>query len=382
MIKIGILGGGQLGRMFLQEAINYPTTVSVLDPSEDAPCAILSKNFVVGDFADEKTVIKFGQSVDTIGIEIEHVNVAALKRLQASGKRVIPSPDSLEIIQDKGRQKKFYAKHGIASPKFYLIQGKADLDVDTIFFPFVQKLRTGGYDGRGVQIIENEADLPKLWDAPSVIEAKCDIDKEIAVMVASDGRGEILSYPVFEMVFNAQLNQLDYVKAPAIINPDCTHQAIALAEKTALALGSPGLFAVEFFIDKDQQVWVNETAPRVHNSAHLTIEACATSQFDQMWRILCQQPLGTTQQYCPAAMLNLIGSEGCYGEAELPYLEELLAMDEVFVHWYGKAETRPGRKMGHVTVLAATEEKLAAKIKQVQKYLVVKSKASNISGGL
>lgn len=370
---IGILGGGQLGRMFLQEAASYPGHIYVMDPAKDAPCAELASRFEQGDFADEDAVLAFGEKVDVIGIEIEHVSVAALKRLQAQGKRIIPSPQALEIIQDKGRQKQFYTSNAIPTTDFYLINTVDELDLDKIPLPFVQKLRAGGYDGRGVQIISKPEELSKLWNKPSLIEAMCDIDKEIGVMVVTDGLGEVLCYPIFEMVFNSELNQLDYVQAPAHLDPDQAEQAVTLAEKIALALNSPGVFAVEMFIDKKGNVLVNETAPRVHNSAHLTIEACVSSQFDQMWRLLASMPLGSPQQYRPAAMLNLIGNEGEVGVAILPKLDRLLAMDEVFVHWYGKLLTRPGRKMGHVTIMAKTEERLSTKLAQARQYLAVQA---------
>lgn len=370
-MKIGILGGGQLGRMFIQEAANYPAEIHVMDLAADAPCAGLATRFVHADFADEKAVLDFAEPLDVIGIEIEHVNVAALKRLQAQGKRIVPAPQALEIIQDKGRQKQFYAQQSIASSDFYLIDDKNDLDLKKIPLPFVQKLRTGGYDGRGVQVIRQVEDINKVWNKPSVIETLCEIDKEIAVMVVTDGLGEVVCYPIFEMVFDPELNQLDYVQAPAHIDSEEAEQAISLAEKVALALRSPGLFAVEMFVDKAGEVWVNETAPRVHNSAHLTIEACVASQFEQMWRLLMNMPLGSAQQYRPAAMLNLIGDEGQIGVATLPKLNRLLAMDEVFVHWYGKSQTRPGRKMGHVTIMAKTEERLLSKITQARQYLCV-----------
>lgn len=370
-MKIGILGGGQLGRMFIQAAANYPCTVSVLDPAADAPAAHMADQFVQGDFNDEQTVLDFARELDVIGIEIEHVNVAALRTLKAQGKRVVPEPRVLEMIQDKGTQKQFYAERGIATTDFYLIEGREDLDLDRIPLPFVQKTRTGGYDGKGVQIIRSEADLEKLWDVPSVIEAMCPIAKEVAVFVATDGAGDVICYPVVEMLFNDELNLVDVVKAPAAIKDHQRERIMALAEDTVLALASPGVFAVEMFIDTEGSVWVNETAPRVHNSAHLTIEACPSSQFDQMWRVLANQALGTVQLYRPAAMVNLIGAENQHGEAVLPHLDMLLGMDEVSVHWYGKSETRPGRKMGHVTVLAASDEALMRKVEKIQSYAEV-----------
>lgn len=373
-MKIGILGGGQLGRMFLQAATNYPCSVSILDPAADAPASGMAQHFVQGDFNDEQTVLDFAADLDVVGIEIEHVSVAALRKLKEQGKRVVPEPRVLEMIQDKGTQKRFYADRGIATKDFYLIQGRDELDLERIALPFVQKARTGGYDGKGVQVIRSEADLDKVWDTPSVIEAMCDIAKEVAVFVATDGVGDVVCYPVVEMLFNDELNLVDVVKAPATIKDHQREKIVALAEDTVMAMASPGVFAVEMFIDTDGEIWVNETAPRVHNSAHLTIEACPSSQFDQMWRILANQPLGTLQLYRPAAMVNLIGAEGEEGEAMMPHLESLLGMDEVSVHWYGKSQTRPGRKMGHVTVLAASEDALMRKVEKIKTYAEVRAR--------
>lgn len=374
-MKIGILGAGQLGRMFLQEAANFPYQVAVLDV-EGAPAFGLADEAVVGDFSDEASVLAFGRGCDVVGIEIEHVNVVALRQLEAEGVRVVPSAQALAIIQDKGLQKQFYQRHGIASPDFYLMEGRKDLDLKRLGLPFVQKLRLGGYDGRGVQVFECEEDLANIWDAPSVIEQKCEIMKEVAVLVACDGAGGVRCYPVVEMVFDALFNQLDYVKAPADLSLQSLNAALTLAREVVGALGSAGLFAVELFIDRQGRCWVNEVAPRVHNSGHWTIEGCATSQFEQMWRILAGEPLGSVRQFSPAVMLNLVGDAGHSGEAYLPYLSELLAIEEVFVHWYGKAQTRAGRKMGHVTILAENEVALWEKISQVRPFLSVQARGA------
>lgn len=372
-MKIGILGGGQLGRMFLQAAISYPYQTKVLDPSPEAPCAHLCDEFVVGDFADEQTVLDFAADCDVVGIEIEHVSVTALRQLQAQGKRVIPSPDALAMIQDKGLQKQFYADHDIPTAPFYLIENAAQVDLAKIPLPFVQKTRTGGYDGRGVQIIDSESELAKLWDVPSVIEACCPIEKEIAALVVVDKRGDFVTYPLVEMVFDPLLNLVDVVEMPAELSEAVRAQAEVIVHKLAGVMNSPGVFAVELFVSEDQQVWVNETASRVHNSGHLTIEACSCSQFDQMWRVLADTPLAAANTRRCAAMVNLIGGEGS-GEALLPDLDKLLAMPEVYVHWYGKSETRPGRKMGHVTILAESAAELDRRVEEVKPFLRVVAK--------
>lgn len=359
-MKIGILGGGQLGRMFLQEAANYPLQVKILDPDPQAPCAHLCDEFVCGDFNDEATVFAFGQDCDAIGIEIEHVNVAALKRLQAQGKRIVPEPAVLEIIQDKGRQKAFYAEHGIPTAPFYLAANAADIDTQAL--PFVQKTRTGGYDGKGVQIIRNAADAAQLWDVPSVIESLCPIAKEIALIFVADGKSNVRTYPAAEMVFDPVLNLVDVVQMPAEISPEIAAQVDKICRQLAAAFAGAGVFAVEMFVTQSGEVWVNETACRVHNSGHPSIEACPSSQFDQMLRLLADYPLGSTQLLSAAAMINLIGAEGEQGAAEMRDLPALLAQEQVYLHWYGKHQVRSGRKMGHITLTASDTAALKAKI--------------------
>lgn len=358
-MKIGILGGGQLGRMVLQEAANYPLVIKVLDPDAQAPCAHLCHEFVVGDFADEETVVAFGADCDAIGIEIEHVSVAGLRRLQAMGKRVIPDPEVLAMIQDKGAQKTFYADHGIPTVPFYLADNAAA--VDTSRLPLVQKTRTGGYDGKGVQVIVNEEDVGKLWDVPSIVENLCPIDKEIAAIFASDGQGGYRLFPLVEMVFDPFLNLVDVVQMPAQLSPQVVAQAESICARLAGLFGA-GLFAVEMFVNSEGEVWVNETACRVHNSGHVSIEACFSSQFDQMLRLLAGWPLGDSRAFAAAAMINLIGAEGQQGEAVMPGLHAVLAHGQAYVHWYGKSEVRPGRKMGHVTLTAPSVEALEASV--------------------
>ena len=372
-MKLAILGGGQLGKMFLQEATDYPMPVAVLDPDPRAPCAAMTGLFKQGDFNDKQTVLNFAQDATAVGIEIEHVSVEALEELEAAGKRVIPAPRVLRIIQDKGLQKQFYADHKLPTAPFYLADSLADVDLERIPLPFVQKNRTGGYDGKGVQVIVTEEDLPKLRDVPSVIETLCPIAHEIAVIVAADDDGKTIVYPVVEMIFDKVLNLVDYVQMPTFLNADIRKRAQALAVELVQAFGAAGLYAVEMFVTQSGEIWINETAPRVHNSGHLTIEACANSQFEQMWRLLAGMPLASVQQYRLAAMVNLIGAYGHSGPAVLEGLDEVLALDETFIHWYGKAETRPGRKMGHITVLADHEPALKAKIDKIRKAVRVVS---------
>lgn len=370
-MKIGLLGGGQLGRMFLQAAANYPFIIKVLDPQADAPCAHLCDEFVQGDFRDEETVVAFGTDCDVIGIEIEHVSVAGLRRLQAMGKKVLPDPEILAIIQDKGVQKQFYERHHLPTAPFYLIERKTDIDLNRIPLPFVQKTRTGGYDGKGVQIIRRQEDLAQLWDVSSVIEALCPIAQEIAVIVLRDEKGSTKAYPAVEMVFDPQLNLVDVVRMPAMIAPHLLKEAERLALTLADAFAHSGIYAVEMFVTKHGAVWLNETACRVHNSGHLTIEACYHSQFDQLWRLLAGQPLASVAQHTPAAMINIVGAEHHCGRAKMAHLHELLALEHVFVHWYGKTQTRAGRKMGHVTIVAKDSAAVDEKVVAVKKFVDV-----------
>ncbi len=363
--KIGILGGGQLGRMFLQTAYNYPFEYHVLD-AKGAPCQMMAEHFTIGAFSNYDDVTAFGEKVDIIGIEIEHVNTDALAGLEARGKTVIPSVSTLTTIKDKGLQKQHYYEHGISTPDYYLINNKSEIDTARIDFPFVQKLRTGGYDGKGVQVIDSADELTKVWDEPSVIEAFTPIAKEIAVMVAKGRDGDSVVYPAVEMVFDPNLNLVDYLFSPADITSEQQDKAVELAQRVADSFTGAGLFAVELFIDDQGRLWVNETAPRVHNSGHHTIEASYCSQFEQMVRILGGLPLGSTELRQSGAMINLVGAQGHHGEACIDGLEILAQLDNTYVHWYGKTTTSPGRKMGHVTILgdAAHIEQTIATIKQ------------------
>ena len=350
MKKIGVLGGGQLGRMFLQSAYDFPYEYHILDV-KGSPCQALTEHFYEGDFSNYNDVMAFGQNTDVIGIEIEHVNTDALRDLEKQGKIVIPSADTLTIIKDKGLQKKHYTKHNIKTPDYYLIDGKSDLNTQQIDFPFVQKLRTGGYDGKGVQVISKADDLEKLWDQPSVIESFTQIAKEIAVMVVKGQNGDYAIYPTVEMVFDPELNLVDYLFSPANISYIQKKEAVDLAKSVADSFDGFGVFTIELFIDTKAHLWVNETAPRVHNSGHHTIEAAYCSQFEQMLRVLAGLPLGNSELLESGAMINLVGAEGYQGNAKVDGIETLAKLDKTYLHWYGKNQTLPGRKMGHVTIL-------------------------------
>jgi 5-(carboxyamino)imidazole ribonucleotide synthase len=363
MQKIGILGGGQLGKMLIQEAVNWNLHCKVLDNDAQAPCSTLAAEFVKGSLQDETTILNFAQDCDLITIEIENVNVEALKKLAAQGKTVYPQPEVIELIQDKRKQKLFYKAHQIPTAEFYLTDKQADLHQHINFLPAVHKLGKDGYDGKGVQKINTSADLHKGFDAPSVLEKMIPFEKEIAVIVARNPKGEMQSFPVVEMVFEPVQNLVEYLFAPANISATAAQKATAIAEKIVEKLGIVGILAVEMFLLPDGEILVNEVAPRPHNSGHHTIEANFTSQYQQHLRAILNLPLGDTSTRTPAAMLNVLGAAGYEGKAYYEGLHTVLAVSGVYVHLYGKSTTKPFRKMGHVTIvgedLTAIEEKTA-----------------------
>jgi len=374
MIKAGILGGGQLGRMLLQAAANYPVETYVMENDPNCPAAHLCQHFVCGDIRNESDVYAFGRNLDVISIEIEQVNVGALERLEAEGVRVVPSPAALKIIRNKIFQKEFYQSNDIPSSPYIITQNLGELRQQADFLPAVHKLATGGYDGRGVQLIPKQEDIEKGFDAPAVLEKMVKVDKEISVIIAVDEKGQTAVYPPVDMVFDPQLNQLSHQLSPADLPEKVFWKADAIALNAVRKLKSPGLFAVELFSDDKGQVFVNEIAPRVHNSGHHSIEASYCSQFDMFWRILLQYPFGNTAHRMPSALLNIVGAPGYSGEAVYRGLEEVLAMDNVFVHIYGKKETRPGRKMGHVCILSPEKQELLHKINKIKHLFVVEGK--------
>lgn len=378
MLKIGILGGGQLGRMLLQAAANYTVQTYVLEKDPDCPAAHLCHGFTRGDIRNFDDVYQFGKQLDAVTIEIESVNVEALEKLEAEGIKIFPNPAALRTIRDKILQKQFYRENDIPSPAFRITSVREDLKKFDDFFPAVHKLSAGGYDGRGVQYL-NGKDLHLGFDQPSVLEKKVDIHKEISQIVAINAAGQTALYPPVEMIFNPQLNQLDYQLSPADVAQQMLWRIEAIALKVVKDLKSPGIFAVELFIDKNGDVLVNETAPRVHNSGHHTIEANYCSQFDMLWRVMLGFPLGNPKHMMPAAMVNLIGSEGHSGEAMYEGIDEILKMENVFLHLYGKKETRPGRKMGHVTILSQDKSDLVYKAKSIRQKMRIVSQQPQIA---
>ena len=367
-MKIGILGGGQLGRMLIQEALKYDDEFHILDPNEDCSCASISF-FTKGDFNDKQTVLDFGKGKDIVSIEIEHVNVDALEQLENQGIKVIPNSKIIKIIQQKILQKQFYKHHQIPSPDFQVIQS---LEEEVrIGFPFVQKLNTGGYDGKGVQVIQSENDLDKMWNEPSVLENLVDIDKELSLIIARNEQGEIKSFPVTEMVADPKLNLLDFNICPTQISGEVQKQIDVIAEQFMQAADSEGLFAIELFLDKNGKVWVNETAPRLHNSGHQTQEGNANSQFEQFYRVLKNLPLADTSAFGFSGMLNLVGEENFTGKVKYEGLEKVLKLPNAYVHLYGKTETKPGRKMGHINVLADSREELLEQLIDIKSLVKV-----------
>jgi 5-(carboxyamino)imidazole ribonucleotide synthase len=369
--KLGILGGGQLGRMFIQEAINYNVSVSILDGDKNAPCAHLASEFFEGDLNDFQAVYDFGKKVNLLSIEIENVNVDALEKLESEGLAVFPQPAVLRMIKDKGLQKNFYRDHALPTADYFLAENKADILTYSAHFPFMQKLRKGGYDGKGVYKIKTEKDLENAFDAPCVLEKFIDFDKEIAVIGARNASGEVKLYPVVEMEFNPQANLVEFLFSPANISPEVEKEAQAIGTKIIEKTGIVGVLAVEFFVTKSGQVLVNEIAPRPHNSGHQTIEANYTSQYEQHLRAILDLPLGATGIIQASVMINILGEPGYEGDAHYQGLENVLREEGVFVHLYGKKTTKPFRKMGHVTILNPSLDKAKAKAQFVKNTLKV-----------
>lgn len=366
--KLGILGGGQLGRMFIQEAVNLDVAVYILDPDPSAPSSRIAHHFLQGDITDYETVLNFGKDKNVVTIEIEHVNVDALEKLESLGVKVYPQPRLIRLIQDKGLQKEFYASHEIPTSPYRLIGSRAELTAHTDFLPFVQKLRKGGYDGKGVQVIQTASDFEKGFDAPAVLEKFVDFEKELAVIVSRNVRGDVKSFPVVELEFNPEANLVEFLFSPANIPAVIEQKAQKIARDVIEKLGLVGVLAVELFLTKTGEVLVNEIAPRPHNSGHQTIEASYTSQYEQHLRAILDLPLGATDLILPSVMVNLLGAKDFSGPVVYKGLEESLAMKGVYPHIYGKSTTKPFRKMGHVTIVHESLEqarKIAVQVKDL-----------------
>ncbi len=357
--------------MLLQAAANYPVETYVLENDDDCPSAHLCHHFTKGDIRNFDDVYNFGKGLNSLTIEIESVNVDALEKLESEGVKIFPRPAALRIIKNKILQKQFYKENELPTAAFVVTNDKKDLEKNEAFLPAVHKLGMGGYDGRGVEILKTKDDIAKGFDKPSVLEKMVTIHKEIAIIVAVNEKGDTALYPPVDMVFNPDLNLLDYQISPAELPEKTFWKLEAIAISVVKKLKSPGIFAVEFFVDRQGEVYINETAPRVHNSGHHTIEANYSSQFDMLWRVMLGYPLGNTDHILPASIVNLLGAEGFTGEAQYEGLDEVLKMENVYVHIYGKAETKPGRKMGHITILSKEKLELTRKAHLIKRTLKV-----------
>ncbi len=374
MKKIGILGGGQLGRMLLQVAANYNVETYVLESGKNPPAAPLCHYFTEGDIRDFDTVYEFGRTLDVVTIEIENVNVDALAKLEEEGVKVIPCPSVLRTIKDKGMQKEFYKSHHIPTADFVCTSDRSDVLKHISYLPAAHKLRTGGYDGKGVSILRTQADVVNAFDEPGMLEKMVDIEKEIAVIVARNESGDTAIYPPTEMAFDPKYNLVDFLISPADLTPAQKAEVQKIAVQVVDALASPGIYAIEMFLDKGGKILVNETAPRTHNSGHQSIEGNFSSQYDMQMRVIQNLPLGDTSTIMPSLMLNLIGEEGYSGPVYYEGIEDALRMKGAYIHLYGKHETKPGRKMGHVTILCENKNDLLIKARSLKDMLKVISR--------
>ncbi len=372
--KVGILGGGQLGRMMIEACIDFDVEVSVLDPDENAPCSHFCSKFVCGDYNDFDAVYNFGKNLDIVTIEFENINVAALEKLEQEGVKVFPQPNVIRLIQDKGLQKEFYTKAGIPTAEYRLIADSSELDANVDFLPFFQKLRTAGYDGKGVQKIDSSGDFVNGFNLPSVLEKKQPFKGEISVIVARSCNGEVKCFPVVDQEFNSVANLVEYLFVPTSENELLAGNAETLAIKVANEIGIIGLLAVEMFVMPNGDLLVNEVAPRPHNSGHSSIEANVTSQFEQHLRAILGLPLGSTKLVQAAVMVNLLGEPGFEGDVLYEGIEEICRIEGVHIHLYGKQKTKPYRKMGHINVCADTLEEAKEKAVEVKKLVKVVAK--------
>jgi len=371
--KIGILGGGQLGRMLIQAALSYDVDFYVMDSDADCPCKDICHFFEKGSLLDFDMVYQFGKKVDILTIEIEHVNADALARLEQEGVKVIPNANAIRTIQNKALQKIFYSKFQIPTADFIVTETIEDVNSHVDFLPAFQKLQTLGYDGKGVFSLD-KMNINNAFTAPSLLEKKVDIEKEISVIVAKNEQHEIAIFPVVECIYNEKYNLVDYLLSPASITEAQEVKAKEIALLVVEHLQSPGIFAIELFLTKEGNILVNETAPRTHNSGHQTIEGNESSQFDIQIRMLLNIPLGSTHHRAHSLMLNIIGDDHQYGEVMYKNLTEVLQMKNTYLHLYGKKETKPGRKMGHITLLGDNRNQLIATANKIKSLIKVIAK--------
>ncbi|MDV7186963.1 5-(carboxyamino)imidazole ribonucleotide synthase [Lutibacter sp. TH_r2] len=370
--RLGVLGGGQLGKMLLAETHKLDIYTVILDKAKDAPCARICNEFHQGDLMDFDTVYNFGKTVDILTIEIEHVNIDALIKLEEEGLEIYPQPSVLKIIQHKGIQKDFFVENNIPTSPHKRFTSLKELKNEVLSFPFVWKSAQFGYDGTGVKIVKNINDLNNLTDTDCIAEDLIPFKNELAVIVSRNKSGEVKTYPVVEMEFHPEANQVEYVICPARISDEVATKARNIALNVAKSFEHIGLLAVEMFQTENNEILVNEVAPRTHNSGHYSIEASYTSQFEQHVRSILNLPLGNTESKVAGIMVNLVGEEGFSGEVIYQGMEDILKMDGVTPHIYGKKETRPFRKMGHVTIVnnnLSEARKIAEKVKNTIKVI-------------
>lgn len=373
---LGILGGGQLGKMMLYETRKWDIRTKVMDASEGAPCKIACDEFVKGSLLDFEAVYNFGQDVDVLTIEIENVNLDALEKLEEEGKKVYPPTKALRTIQNKAKQKLFYVDNGIPTADFHRFAYKSEIE-DSITnggmnFPFIWKVAQFGYDGQGVKVVRKMEDLEGLPSGECIAEEMIDFKNELAVIVSRSASGEVKTYPVVEMEFHPEANQVEYVICPARISDQVARKAQEIALKVSEKIQQVGLLAVEMFQTQEDNILVNEVAPRPHNSGHYSIEASYTNQFEQHIRAILDLPLGNTKSKVAGIMVNLVGAEGHTGEVVYENIDEILQMDGVTPHIYGKKQTRPFRKMGHVTIInkdISKAREIAGKVKETIKVI-------------
>ena len=375
---IGILGGGQLGKMILDISNRWDLKVFVLDPNKDCPSSKLCSKFFIGDLMDYDTVVEFGKNVDIVTIEIENVNVEALKFLKSQGKKVYPQPRVIEIIQDKSKQKEFYEEKDIPTSSFRICKGIEDLKIlisrGEVSFPFIWKASKMGYDGYGVNKVHSNKDLEKIIDCHCIIEELISIKKELSVMVGSRKSGEIVNYPVVEMEFNKVSNQVEYIISPAQISNELKMKAEKLACDVTKKFQITGIIAVEMFLTSEDELLVNEVAPRPHNSYHFSIEGSYTSQFEQFLRAILNLPLGSTKILTNSVMVNLVGEKNSNGTVVYKNFDQIIGIEGVNPHIYGKFETKPNRKMGHVTVINQDIDKAKKLAEEIKETIIITKK--------
>jgi len=374
---LGILGGGQLGKMLIQAAIDWDIFVKVMDPDPQAPCSTLADEFVHGSIEDESAVIAFGQDCDVITIEIEHVNTEALSVLQHQGKLVYPGPDIIRMVQNKRLQKQFYQEKGYPTSQFWLVDNRDEVYQYTHQLPLVHKTATAGYDGKGVKVLHQRSDIDQTFDMPGLVEEKVDIQKEISVIVSRNPKGAISVYSPVEMVFHPAGNLVEYLIAPGTLTDTQVSEACQMAQRLIEELDHVGLLAVEMFLDKEDRLLINEIAPRPHNSGHHTIRACMTSQYEQHLRAILGLPPGATDQLIPAAMVNILGDPNLSGSPVYEGIEAVLEIPGAYPFFYGKNESRPFRKMGHVTILDQDTARLKRKIDLVRRSITIVCRGNN-----